>query len=262
VQGRLGQQLKKAARFHAQYGTVAAIKRTVVLALRLDPYRNAVRRRKGQDLAAIFSEIHDRNLWSERESRSGKGSTLAYTAPLRGRLTEVLRTLSIRSMLDAPCGDFNWMATVPFPDGFAYTGADIVPVLIERNQRLHGGSGRRFQVLDITRDPLPSADLFFCRDCLFHLGNEQVLAVLQNFAEGDIPYLMTSTHVNTDDFDNVDVYSGGFRLIDLFRPPYGLPRDVVARVEDYLPPDPPREMCVWTRAQVRRSLGMDGATAI
>ena len=45
------------------------------------------------------------------------------------------------SLLDAPCGDFNWMRHVPL-GGVSYTGADVVPELIARNRRDYGRDGR------------------------------------------------------------------------------------------------------------------------
>jgi hypothetical protein len=42
--------------------------------------------------------------------------------------------------------------------------------------------------------------------------------------------------------------------MDLFRPPYDFPADVLARIDDWLPPDPSRFMCLWTRAHVARAV--------
>ncbi len=41
--------------------------------------------------------------------------------------------------------------------------------------------------------PLPKADLWLCRDVLFHLPNKDVITVLANFANSEIPYLLTTT---------------------------------------------------------------------
>src|SRR4051795_8960667 len=75
------------------------------------------------DLKGRFDYIARRNLWSNEESRSGSGSTLAQTATLRSALPAVLRELGAAALLDIPCGDFGWLSTTDL--GVAYTGADI-----------------------------------------------------------------------------------------------------------------------------------------
>jgi len=62
--------------------------------------------------------------------------------------------------------------------------------------------------------------------------------------------LLTTTHELPKGMSNHDIATGDFRLMDLFQPPYGFPADVQARIEDYLPPDPRRFMCLWSREQV------------
>src|ERR1700759_5255204 len=77
--------------------------------------RSLIRIRKMQralstkDPAVIFETIHRANLWSKGESASGPGSSLAYTHNLRTQLPDLLARFSIRTIYDAPCGDFNWM---------------------------------------------------------------------------------------------------------------------------------------------------------
>ena len=75
-------------------------------------------------------------------------------------------------MLDVPCGDFYWMRLVPLD--VDYTGGDIVSDIVARNQAQYGDERRRFLRLDLLQDPLPAADLIFCRDCLVHLSNAHI----------------------------------------------------------------------------------------
>jgi hypothetical protein len=77
---------------------------------------NRVRRLLGLDPIPIelaprdvFGEIYARNLWGDAQTRSGAGSSLAGTADLRAALGQLLRKRTMRVLLDAPCGDFNWM---------------------------------------------------------------------------------------------------------------------------------------------------------
>jgi hypothetical protein len=64
----------------------------------------------------IFADVCDSQAWRSAESGSGTGSEVAVTAPVRDALPELLRRLGIKTMLDAPCGDWNWMRLVELPD--------------------------------------------------------------------------------------------------------------------------------------------------
>jgi hypothetical protein len=207
------------------------------------------------DLVSVFERHAERNYWGNRESVSGDGSTLDYTHNLRHELAKFLRAFRVVSMFDAPCGDFNWMRAVEFPKGFSYLGGDIAPSLIAMNDAAFANRTRRFIPFDIASMAFPDADLWFCRDCLFHLPTESALSALRGFAQSRIGYVMTTTHLNVTNFANTDIAAGGFRLIDLYKPPYGLPRDVIYRIPDYVFPYPQRELCVWSRAQVQAALG-------
>ena len=210
------------------------------------------------DLAAVFESHAASNHWRNRESVSGDGSTLDYTYNLRHELAKFLAHFRVVSMFDAPCGDFNWMRVVEFPLGFQYTGGDIVASLVDANRARYEAPSRHFERFDITSDPFPDADLWFCRDCLFHLPSEKALAALRAFARSRIGYVMTTTHLNVTNFDNREVEAGGFRMLDLYKPPYSLPREVLFRIADYVHPYPARELCVWSRAQVAAALGERG----
>jgi hypothetical protein len=213
------------------------------------------------ELKRIFEHIAARNKWRNRESRSGDGSTLFYTRHLRSRLECFVREFEVRTFFDAPCGDFNWMRAVAFPPRVTYIGGDIALSLIKRNRKTYAEPRRRFRQFDIVNDPFPEADVWFCRDCLFHLSDELIFRALRNFAASKIRLVMMTNHLNRDGFANVDIAAGGFRLIDFFNPPFNLPRDVLFRVTDYIEPYPPREMCVWTREQVAAALARAPASS-
>src|SRR5579862_3313707 len=127
------------------------------------------------ELKAIFEDIAAGNKWLNPESRSGDGSTLAYTRHLREQLAIFAETFEIRTLFDAPCGDFNWMKAVKFPDDLVYIGGDIVASLIEANRTKYARKSREFIEFDIVADKFPEADVWFCRDCLFHLSNQHIL---------------------------------------------------------------------------------------
>jgi hypothetical protein len=204
----------------------------------------------GRDHTAVFSEIYRDNLWKGGKSRSGAGSELAYTENLRFFLPIVFERFGIQTIVDAPCGDFNWMRLVPLAKNMSYVGIDIVPQMISDNQKQYGDERRRFVVANIVNDPLPNADILICRDCLFHLSNTDIVLLLQNFINSNASFLLTNTHINHGSFVNTDIKAGDFRLIDLFSEPFCLPKNVHYRIEDFIHPHPPREMCLWDKVQI------------
>jgi len=126
----------------------------------------------------IFRRIFDLNLWGNCDSASGEGSNLERTAAVRSALPALLARHGVRSMLDAPCGDFFWMKEVAL-DVDSYIGADIVPELIAHNIGDHSSQHRWFIVCDLVEDELPRADLVFCRDCLVHLSYAETRRALE-----------------------------------------------------------------------------------
>jgi hypothetical protein len=73
-----------------------------------------------------FTKIYQENHWNDSESRSGEGSTLENTQNVRNELPIVLKKYKIKSVLDAPCGDFNWMKSITQGISIKYIGDDIV----------------------------------------------------------------------------------------------------------------------------------------
>jgi SAM-dependent methyltransferase len=182
-------------------------------------------------LRGIFSEIHARNLWGHAESVSGRGSALAETVAVRGELPALLRRLSVRSLLDAPCGDCHWLAQAEL-DLDRYIGIDIVAELIASNRRQLGSArGFEFAVADLTADPLPRADLILCRDCWIHLSYLYIQRALQNFRASGATWLLTTHYPGLG--ANQDILSGQWRPLDLEAAPFSLPppRQVIVEKE-------------------------------
>ncbi|MGG5808484.1 class I SAM-dependent methyltransferase [Falsiroseomonas sp. CW058] len=202
------------------------------------------------DLTGVFDKIYRDNHWKNRESRSGGGSTLHYTVNLRHQLPFFARRFGIKTFFDAPCGDLNWMRKVEFKPGISYIGGDVSSEVIARLEEEKPIPDGRYLHFDITRDPFPDADVWFCRDCWFHLPLADILKALENFCRSGVRYLFTTTHLNISGFRNKDMAAGGFRLIDLFSEPFMFPPQVAFRIADYIFPFPPREMCVWTREEI------------
>jgi SAM-dependent methyltransferase len=170
------------------------------------------------ELKTVFSEIYEKNLWGSKESKSGTGSSLFITSRLRDELVHLLIKYDIKSVLDIPCGDFNWMQYVDFAD-IEYTGADIVPQLIEENKRTFPGVN--FKVLDAVSDDLPEVDLIIARDMLGHLSDQNIYRALQNFKRSKSKYLLVTTFTKDRDC-NFDIKDGQWRPFNLMIDPYNL----------------------------------------
>lgn len=191
----------------------------------------------------VFTHYYHTNRWGSEESRSGAGSTLAYTENLRKELPPLLQRLNIKVFLDAPCGDYNWFRHVSRP-GVRYIGGDIVSDLVADNARTYGGEDTQFMVLDITKDRLPVADMWMCRDVLFHLSYVDALQAIRNFLDSGIPWLLTTTHPNRD--SNRDIPTGSFRELNLRLPPFNFPQPQFV-IDDWVEGFPERQMGLWSR---------------
>ena len=169
-----------------------------------------------------FSDIYDAGGWrGESNTASGTGSTLDQTSLVRQELPRILKGLGARSLLDAPCGDFHWMQSCEL-DIDEYVGVDIVPDLIQSNISKFGTDRRRFLVADIAKDDLPASEVVLCRDCLVHLSFRDAQAVIRNFRRSGAAYLLATTF--TERQHNTDLgQAGGWRPLNLMRPPFGFP---------------------------------------
>lgn len=207
----------------------------------------------------VFQHHYETNAWGSAESVSGPGSTLIYTENVRRLLPEVAERFGVRRILDAPCGDYNWMRALVWKSDMSYVGGDIVEQLVQRNQALYGTDSVRFVTLDITSDPLPDADLWLCRDCLFHLSERDIFDALTNFLRSNIPYLLTSNHPACE--VNCDVPTGSFRLLDLRLPPFSFAQPLLA-IDDWIEGFPQRQLALWTRDAVGDAVARHNARRV
>ena len=177
----------------------------------------------GKNPKEIFSGYWRKNHWGNAESKSGDGSTLRYTEHIRQEIPILLNRLNATSMLDAPCGDFNWFKEIKFEYAIEYTGGDIVDDMVLELNHKYGNATRKFIVMDAVRDKLPDVDIWMCRDLIFHLPTLDVKKLIDNFIKSNIKYLLITSHVASD-ISNADTFLGGFRLINLLNPPFTLPK--------------------------------------
>ena len=174
------------------------------------------------DENSVFGTIYNNRSWGEGESISGPGSSLHETRYLRHELPILLEEYKIKSILDLPCGDFNWMKEIDLSN-YDYIGADIVPELIDFNKLRFPEVN--FMVMNLLEDDLPKVDLIICRDCLFHFPFNKIKEALANFKKSGSKYLLTTSHAWRT-FPAKDIEFGDFRKINLQREPINLVRPV------------------------------------
>lgn len=198
---------------------------------------------------AVFGRFFHDNVWGSHESVSGPGSSLWSTTEIRIRLPHVLRELGVRSLLDAGCGDFNWMRDVPLD--VDYVGCDVVPELIAQNTQRYANPRRRFECLDFTTAPLPTSDLILCRDCFGHFPFAVIAATLANFKRTPATYLLATTFPTCA--TNVDIgLVGDWRPLNLEQPPVLLP-DALLRIPEVNVEDPrypDKSLGLWRLADI------------
>lgn len=177
-----------------------------------------------EEIKNIFTEIYHKKAWGNGESVSGSGSSLEETKRLREALPEIIKNLNIKSILDIPCGDFNWMRHVDLT-GIQYIGADIVPELIDEIYYLTADfNDVSFKILDVTKDKLPQVDLVICRDCLVHLSYQDAMNALANICASNSKYLLTTTFTL---HHNEDIETGGWRPLNLMDDPFNFPKPLL-----------------------------------
>ncbi|GHT85719.1 hypothetical protein FACS1894137_10360 [Spirochaetia bacterium] len=177
----------------------------------------------------IFTEIKEKNLWGSPKSVSGPGSEAKQIEKLIIDLSNLFKIKDIKSILDIPCGDFNWMKEVDL-SGIEYIGADIVDGLINENIRKYENKNIEFKVLDIITDKLPTVDLIFVRDCFVHLSYKNIFHAINNIKLSGCKYLLTTTFTNRH--NNYDIITGDWRPLNLCDKPFKFPEPEYVIVEN------------------------------
>ncbi len=179
---------------------------------------------EGRNAEEIFTTVFQSNYWADAESISGAGSSLKATKPIRKQLPRIIKKFSISSMLDAPCGDFNWLRKVNLGNCF-YIGADIVKPLIDKNIELYTQNKRVFIYVNVISDALPQVDLIFCRDLMIHFNFATIFETLKNFKKSGSRYLLMTTHPYNN--VNKDINMGLWRGVNFEKAPFNFPKPLL-----------------------------------
>jgi Methyltransferase domain len=161
----------------------------------------------------------------------GGGSELSETVAIREQLPPLFEMLNIRTILDAPCGDFVWMNALNY-EFYSYLGVDIWETFVTRNQSLYKNEKRRFIVGDIVNEVFPKADVILCRDCLVHLPYQSGLSAIENFRKSGSKYLISTSYFDvTRNEHDLGFDKWDWRKVNLELPPYNLGRPITSLVE-------------------------------
>lgn len=174
------------------------------------------------DTKAVFSDIYEQGKW-KGTSKSGPGSSLDVTAPLREALPGLFSDLDIRTLIDAPCGTAEWITEVT--GGLdVYLGFDIVEQLIRTANDQNDRRNHFFMVADLIETVLPKADAILCRDCLVHMPLDAATNAISNFMKSGSRYLLATTFPTVA--ENIPARMGTWRPLNLQIAPFNFPQPV------------------------------------
>ena len=186
--------------------------------------------------------IYNSNSRKITETRSGFGSTIRRTMIVQPFIATLISDLGIKTLLDAPCGDFNWMKEIDLA-GITYFGVDIVDELIQRNIELYNTPNRKFIAYDILHHPLPEVDLIICRDFTQHLPDIGVCALINNIKKSKSHYLLTSNYSYVQENKDIEDFYNISRVVyrNLRKPPFNFPKPIVEFTEGF----DDKALCLW-----------------
>lgn len=158
---------------------------------------------------------------------SGPGSKFSSTVPYRAFLENWIREHQIRSILDLGCGDMEVMRRVnrsSFTDDYVvhYRGVDCIEARIDANQRRF--PQWCFTHADLRMYPIQGAgwdkphSLVLVKDVIQHWTTSEILDWLKTFK----PYQALITNCNYGPTVNTEIETGGWRAIDLTKPPFSV----------------------------------------
>lgn len=164
-----------------------------------------------------FEDIYDHNKWGYG---SGKGSLPRHTRGYVSVLQDFMREHEIRTVVDLGCGDWQFSRLIDW-SGVQYCGLDIVRSVIDRNTERFSMPNIEFRLFSGDFDDLPDADLLISKDVLQHWSNESVSAFLPTLKRYRYN-LMTNCVNPKGETENVDIEDGGYRYLDIRRPPFNI----------------------------------------
>jgi hypothetical protein len=207
-----------------------------------------------------FDRHYKENLFKGKESKSGPGSDPDQTKILKEEIVKLCKHLGVKRLLDAPCGDCNWMKDIWGNLNLEmYIGMDIVEELINSNKNSFGSENKIFYWCDLVETKtIPSADLMLCRDCLVHLSFVSSIQVLKNMVNSDINYFLLTTFSKPDRHNYNWEDGTNWYPITLTDHPFYLPEPKVLINEgctEYHNEYTDKCLGLWTREEIKQACG-------
>lgn len=198
-----------------------------------------------------FNDVFLRNEWASQESYSGTGSTKQNTEFLVKELKSTFLKLNIQSVLDVPCGDFNWISKA-LPAHVRYIGGDISKDLIRKLNKTDNPKNIVFKRIDICKDKLPKSDIILIRDCFVHLSFKDIELAISNLQRSEIGYFaltsfVTRTH-NQDSKTGMD-----WRALNMQIIPFNFPKPLIVIDEKCTEGEgkfKDKSICIWSKNQL------------
>lgn len=162
-------------------------------------------------------------------SVNGPGSSMGCTKELREELPKLLQAYDVQTMLDAPCGDLNWIRATNLRFLHTYIGMDVESRIIKDLKtafRTHPTYAFVCTNL-LTQKKFPKVDLILCRDFFSHITTEHITNVIKKFKASGSTYLLASNYPDADnefDYQPDDYPWLGYleRIHDLTAEPFNL----------------------------------------
>jgi len=185
-------------------------------------------KKEDNDCENLFTGIYKNFGFGGAESRSGPGSDSNQTDRVSKDLLKLIKEKNIKSVVDIPCGDFNWMKEI-CSEFENYIGGDIVKECIEENQKKFGNDKIKFIHFNALKDEIPECDLLIVRDLLIHFPLKDGNKIVENILKSNCKYILTSTWYNIKNPDNnpisrnKNIDMGRFYPVNLMIPPFNFP---------------------------------------
>ena len=149
------------------------------------------------------------------ETVCGRGSKHENSCNFRKFLKKLLTDYCIESITDLGCGDGNIYRGLDLSE-YNYIGYDIV------ERPTHPYKTEVKNICD-TSSVFANADLFICRDVMFHLPNELCLNIISNIRKTNpFKLLLATTFKEVSNLNRIEEPSQGFSPINLEVDPFDL----------------------------------------
>ena len=209
------------------------------------------------DEEQIFTKIYKSNYWGSDVSKSGPGSDLENTKRIRKKIPFILKKYKIKSIFDAPCGDFFWFNRIISNLNIDYIGADVVKTLINNNKKKSINKKIKFIKLNLISSVYPKSDLWICRALFFHLDYKSIFKILHNLKNSNIKYILLTNSYTQKHFKNKDIRQGNYRQLDLFKAPFNFKKNYILKFTDTCFPatsEIDQEMILWKKKDLIKNI--------